>query len=124
MRIVIHCGRCKHPITPALDEQSKPSSTGDEAAYVGAGRFVRVGGDDVFGDHPGWIAVHLADAAAQTKPHKDDRRRVGCCGCDGLDGNNVTCAKGHEVGVEKSDCWMPHAVLFDPERTKIEMTRD
>lgn len=38
----------------------------------------------------------------------------GCCGLDGLDGPNLICANGHEVGTEKSDCWMPHAaVLFD-----------
>lgn len=36
----------------------------------------------------------------------------GCCGLDGLDGPNLVCANGHEIGTEKSDCWMPHAAVL------------
>jgi hypothetical protein len=36
------------------------------------------------------------------------------CGLDGMDGPNLVCVNGHEIGTEKSDCWMPHAaVLLD-----------
>lgn len=45
---------------------------------------------------------------------KDGRRYNGCCGVDGLDGLNLVCPAGHDVGTEKSDCWMPHRAVFDP----------
>ena len=38
----------------------------------------------------------------------------GCCGLDGLDGPNVLCENGHEVGLKRSDCWTLHYVALDP----------
>lgn len=48
-----------------------------------------------------------------TRHHSDHRRLNGCCGLDGCDGKNTVCVNGHEVGTERSDCWMPHAIHFD-----------
>jgi len=59
----------------------------------------------------GQFVVNLADLVG-TKHHSDRGRQNGCCGLDGLDGPNLTCANGHEVGTEKSDCWMPHAAVL------------
>jgi len=59
----------------------------------------------------GRVLVNLADLVG-TKHHPDYRRRAGCCGLDGLDGPNLVCSNGHEVGTEKSDCWMPHAAVL------------
>lgn len=59
----------------------------------------------------GRFVVNLADLVS-TKHHSDGRRLSGCCGLDGLDGPNLVCANGHEVGTEKSDCWMPHAAVL------------
>jgi hypothetical protein len=36
----------------------------------------------------------------------------GCCGVDGLNGPNIVCLNGHEVGTERSDCWMPHHAVM------------
>jgi hypothetical protein len=59
----------------------------------------------------GQVIVNLRDLIG-TKHHPT--RLNGCCGLDGLDGPNLLCANGHEIGTEKSDCWMPHAaVLLD-----------
>ena len=59
----------------------------------------------------GRVLVNLSDLIG-TKHHPDSRRRGGCCGLDGLDGPNLVCPNGHEVGTEKSDCWMPHAAVL------------
>lgn len=45
-----------------------------------------------------------------TVHHSDRRRLNGCCGLDGCDGPNTVCLNGHEVGTERSDCWLPHSV--------------
>ena len=59
----------------------------------------------------GRFVVNLADLVG-TKHHSERSRRNGCCGLDGLDGPNLICVNGHEVGTEKSDCWMPHAAVL------------
>lgn len=60
----------------------------------------------------GHYLVNLKDVAG-TQYHPDSSRLNGCCGLDGMDGMNVLCANGHEVGTEQSDCWVSHAVTFD-----------
>lgn len=49
-----------------------------------------------------------------SKYHSDSSRLNGCCGNDGLDGINRVCKNNHEIGTEKSDCWMPHFISLDP----------
>jgi hypothetical protein len=39
---------------------------------------------------------------------------------DGTDGINKLCANGHEIATEKSDCWMPTAVIFEKEKTILK----
>jgi len=82
----------------------------EKKAYVPRGRFYVLGADYAYGKK-GDIAVNLEDARGM-KRHSDIRRLAGCCGLDGQDGKNLLCAAGHEVATEKSDCWMPHCVLF------------
>jgi hypothetical protein len=59
----------------------------------------------------GNILVNLSDLVG-TQHHPDSHRLAGCCGLDGMDGPNLVCANGHEIGTEKSDCWMPHAAVL------------
>jgi len=54
------------------------------------------------------IVLNLKDTI-NTKHHSDQSRLNGCCGLDGL-GMNTLCANGHEIGTERSDCWMPHYI--------------
>src|SRR5687767_4153078 len=42
-----------------------------------------------------------------TPHHPDPGRANGCCGLDGCDGPNLVCGAGHEIGTERSDCWIP-----------------
>jgi hypothetical protein len=59
----------------------------------------------------GSTLVNLSDLVG-THHHPDVHRLAGCCGLDGMDGPNLLCANGHEIGTEKSDCWMPHAAVL------------
>src|SRR5262249_2134244 len=59
----------------------------------------------------GRILVNLSDLAG-TQHHPDFHRLAGCCGLDGMDGPNLVCSNGHDIGTEKSDCWMPHAAIL------------
>jgi hypothetical protein len=56
----------------------------------------------------GHVLVNLGDLVGTEHSGGNN----GCCGLDGLDGPNLVCANGHEVGTEKSDCWMPHAAVL------------
>jgi hypothetical protein len=63
--------------------------------------------------------INLADAMHMR--HTDDHCRLnGCCGLDGLDGPNLVCETCSEaVATEKSDCWMPHFITFESDKTRI-----
>lgn len=54
-----------------------------------------------------------------TKRHHDPGRLNGCCGLDGCDGKNIVCINGHEIGTERSDCWLAHSTSLDSESVKI-----
>lgn len=47
--------------------------------------------------------------------------RNGCCGVDGCDGPNLSCECGAVIGTERSDCWMPHFVVFEPGAVGIDV---
>lgn len=61
----------------------------------------------------GCFLVNLADVI-HLGYHPDKRRHNGCCGRDGCDGPNRICLNGHEIGTERSDCWMAHAIVLVP----------
>lgn len=72
------------------------------------------------GVNPGDVVISL-----------DDQRHVvgsgsrsGCCGVDGLDGFNVSCSCGYEVGIETSDCWTPHMLTLPASAIEIREVRD
>lgn len=52
--------------------------------------------------------------------HPEPGRHIGCCGRDGLEGPNLICKNGHEIGTEVSDCWLAHAIILLPEKVRIE----
>ena len=113
---VFKCVECGVEVTRPVEPGARRSPS-DGAPLVEPGRFVEVT-DEYEADHARWLAIHLGDAL-NTREHSDDRRLNGCCGKDGLDGLNTVCANGHEIGTEKSDCWMPHALLLDPSRVTV-----
>jgi hypothetical protein len=113
-RVVVRCRRCGAPLTYPLARLTDRSllSGNDGEPYLPRGWFTVSNGD--WSGPRGQLIANLGDRTF-TAHHPDGRRLNGCCGLDGLDGRNTVCYEGHEVGTEKSDCWMSHALLFDPE---------
>ena len=102
------------------------SSAGDATARVAPGwrigsyedgkpaipeGFFALGDDDYWPGSSRWPLVNRADLVG-TQHHPDSHRNNGCCGLDGCDGPNLVCERGHEIGTEKSDCWMAHAAVL------------
>ena len=108
------CPTCRAVITRALGALPKdhPICLENQKPAIPEGFFAAINAEDwaVSGTV---VVVNLHDLVG-TKHHPDRRRLNGCCGLDGCDGPNLVCPNGHEVGTEKSDCWMSHAaVLLD-----------
>lgn len=119
MRSRFACARCGIVMTGALVPLADDSlvKTKDGADYLPKGSFAESDGEFFTATDGQWI-VNLKDVI-NTRKHPDLRRLNGCCGLDGCNGINTICAQGHEIGTEKSDCWMPHAMLFDPLAVKM-----
>jgi hypothetical protein len=110
----LQCRRCGAPLTTELVPLREASRRCEEHGepFVPPGTFLA--GEGWWSvESDGWIAVHLDDVT-NLETTEDVRRLAGCCGLDGMDGPNRTCRCRRAVATEKSDCWMPHAVLFDP----------
>jgi hypothetical protein len=117
--MMIHCRRCGTVLTVDLAELKDASRLceDDGAGHVPRGRYCLSDGEFYSGTE-GDIAVNLLDVV-NLKNHPDPGRLNGCCGLDGGDGLNKICPNGHAVATEKSDCWMPHAMLFSPDRVAM-----
>jgi hypothetical protein len=68
-------------------------------------------------EETGDYLVNLKDLQ-NTKRHRAHRRLIGCCGPDGLGGLNLLCEKGHEIGTERSDCWLSHHAVLSCRRVR------
>ena len=109
--VVFKCPICKMAITrPLLPLEADHSVCLEYGKPAVPERFFGVNKPEYW-NVAGTVLVNLADLVS-TKHHSDFHRLAGCCGLDGLDGPNLVCANGHEVGTEKSDCWMPHAAIL------------
>ena len=112
--VVFACPVCQQPISrpvaPLPSEQAVCVEDGKPA--VPAGRFV-LSDDDHWTDSAGCPLLNLSDLTG-VQYHPDLLRNSGCCGRDGCDGPNLLCLAGHEVGTERSDCWMAHAAVLLP----------
>jgi len=116
--VVFRCARCGVAVSQAVAALAPEQGEGDltdGADHVPPGTYRRTAEDE--DDLPpagrGAYVVNGRDLRG-TQPHKDPRRRSGCCGPDGSLGPNLLCANGHEVGIEHADCWMPHFVALPP----------
>jgi hypothetical protein len=120
MGTVFVCVACGSAVSRPVErlEDPKQISGKDGEPAVPVGRFATV--DPRQGESfAGWTMLNLADAVG-TKPHPESGRWVGCCGADGMEGENTLCEKGHEIGTECSDCWMPHALMLDPKSVELK----
>ncbi|MFS0861092.1 hypothetical protein [Fredinandcohnia sp. 179-A 10B2 NHS] len=82
----------------------------DGEDYIPEGFYIVDTGEEVL-DEKGTIIINLKDLL-NSKYHHNRRRLNGCCGYDGVDGVNRVCINNHEIGTEKSDCWMPHYIAL------------
>ena len=110
--VVFECPVCRAKITrPVLPlEPGVGLCVADGKDAVPAGYF-GINTPDYWSDGSGRVLVNLNDLVG-TKHHSDLHRLNGCCGLDGCDGPNLVCLNGHEIGTERSDCWMAHAVVL------------
>jgi uncharacterized protein (TIGR02996 family) len=113
------CTRCELQLTKPLwplGDQLCPDGAQD-SPLIPSGFCWQATGDIV--NIQSHYCVNLDDLT-NTKHHSDTRRLTGCCGPSGLDGLNIVCNNGHEVGTECSDCWMPHYLHWEPSAVTIE----
>jgi len=120
MAVTVRCRECGVTLSVLLERLGDGASLdeGDKRPHVPRGRIALSDGSFFTGTEC-QLMMHLDDAI-NTKHHADKRRLNGCCGLDGCDGLNTLCSNGHEVATEKSDCWMPHALLLDASRVVVE----
>jgi len=65
------------------------------------------------------VFVGNAEDLFEVKLTDDSRRLAGCCGLDGCDGPNLQCERcGTYVATKRTDCWMAHCAVLEPDTTK------
>jgi len=113
-QLIFRCPACEAVITRPLVALDSAESLclEDGRSAVPQGFYWKSDGK-YFNGSEGCFVVKL-DELVGTKLLSDSGRLNGCCGLDGLDGPNLTCCEGHEVGTECSDCWMAHAAILLP----------
>jgi len=115
----IFCRECGVELTKELIELTDTSllCIDDKKDYIPEGFYFKNTEDNFLG-LKGMIIINIHDVV-NVKNHSDPDRLNGCCGLDGCDGINKVCINDHEVATEKSDCWMPHCIIFDKERVTL-----
>ncbi|WP_121614543.1 hypothetical protein [Mesobacillus foraminis] len=110
------CKTCNVVISKNLDflkDTTKLNKVVYGKDYIPEGFYILNDGE-IYPDRlKGWILINVKDLI-NSKYHYDKHRLNGCCGKDGLDGNNKVCLSNHEIGTEMSDCWELHLVALDP----------
>lgn len=115
----IYCKICNLPLTNDLTKYTGESfGEANEQPFIQTGFYVVSDGEFFIGTS-GCIITNVSDRI-NVIDHVNKGRLNGCCGLDGLDGPNKMCANGHEVATEKSDCWMPTALIFEKEKTILK----
>jgi hypothetical protein len=116
----IKCKKCHIELTDDLVEVSGVGQLSeiDNKDYINRGQFFVSDGQYYTGTK-NQIIINIKDLK-NSKNHTDPSRLNGCCGLDGTNGLNKLCINGHEIGTEKSDCWMAHALVFENDKIKSE----
>ena len=114
--IEFQCSKCGNPLTHRLVE--KPDDV----------EFCEPDGEDLLAQglaardfewHDGQWVINRNDRRGMDVI-KDPSRCNGCCDLDGIDGFNLVCMRcSQEVATAKLDCWMPHYILLDTNRTNV-----
>lgn len=118
--IKIYCKKCKVQLTEALHEVNNSVLRFDDMVpMIGPHQF------SVYtNEYTKEKELVIAIDAYYFKKHTDSRRFSGCCGSSGTDGMNLTCANGHEVATEFSDCYMSHSISVTIENVLVKECTD
>jgi hypothetical protein len=113
------CRRCRTRLSEEVRlGGTAERNTSDGQAYVPRGTTI-LDDDSFFHQNVGSYIVNVNDVV-HTRLTGIQRRLAGCCGLDGMDGPNLLCDHcGAEVATKKTDCWMPHCVIFEPTATQV-----
>lgn len=111
--MILYCRKCNVPVTNSLGELTNQNLLCEENGkdYIPQGFFV-ISDGNYFTNTESHLIINKRDLI-NCANHPNPSRRNGCCGLDGTDGPNIVCSNGHEIGTEKSDCWMPHAFIAE-----------
>ena len=112
------CKECSVQLTHKLTHLNNESSLSleEKSALVPKGQYF-ISSGEYEPERKGDYLVNLSDLM-NTQHTKNLSRLNGCCGLDGLDGVNLLCPNGHEIGIERSDCWMSHYAILSKEKVK------
>ena len=101
------CRKCGHRVTPGLWPIGGAREAVGGRDLVPAGYFARSQGEH---ETPvDWYMISPSDVIGHPIRPFD-----GCCGPSGFTKPNIGCAEGHAVGIEQSECYLPHVTVFDP----------
>jgi hypothetical protein len=115
----VYCKTCALAVTKDLVlYKGKSFGEADSQDYIQSG-FYAISDGVYFTKTKNFVIVNVSDIL-NIKNHSNGSRLNGCCGLDGCDGPNKVCMNGHEVATEKSDCWMPHAMIFEKDKTILK----
>lgn len=119
--MIVFCKVCKIQLTNKLVELKDFSllSETDNEDYIPQGYYL-IGNAGFSNMDDNKIIINVQDLL-NSKNHSNASRLNGCCGLDGCDGLNKVCINNHEIGTERSDCWMPHLVLLEPELCSCQL---
>jgi hypothetical protein len=114
---IFECKECSLPLTISVTEIGTDELREvDGEPMIAEGYFCVSDGEFFIGTEGQPIVA--PNSARNIQNNTIGGRLNGCCGLDGTDGMNQVCINGHEVGMLRSDCWHPHCVHFDTDRTR------
>ncbi len=115
----LFCKQCKIQISNNLIklEDKNLLNENDGEDYIPQGYYIIDDGD--YYSTEGNLIINIKDII-NTERHSDKSRLNGCCGLDGLDGLNIVCINNHELGTEKSDCWMAKCICIEPDLVEMK----
>lgn len=118
------CVECKTPVTASVSfTDEAPPEVEDEDGWVDYPRQGLYTVGDPLGWqpelYPGMSEYYVFNMADVINTTQDSERMSGCCGSDGMNGINLLCPGGHEIGIEFSDCWQAyHYVQVPPDKVE------
>jgi hypothetical protein len=120
----LFCRKCNISVSNQLQELTDTTllNEKDGEPHIPKGYYI-ISDGGYYTSTEGKLIINISDLI-NCKNHRDKRRLGGCCGLDGLDGPNKVCRNGHEIGTERSDCWLAHAFLFEIDTANIQIDKE